>query len=184
MFGNTQEDNTKVQQLVGKKHREQKKDKLKILEMTKNITKEEYKDKISKILVKINETLPKLLSPISIPIYCAQDELREELQVFYMRPQEAILEEKEKKQINLLRLNVKKQMPIVFFTNSIYYDNYNKTLPLGMDVTSKCLLDLRNYELTLAKKDNFKIVKIEEETKMIITKINLYEYEIRKKGKA
>ena len=74
-------------------------------------------------------------------------------------------------------------MPVVFFTNNIYYDNYNKTLPLGMDVSSKCLINLKNYKLTLVKKDNFRIVKIQEEVKVSTTKINIYEYDIRKEEK-
>ena len=183
MFGNVVGDNTKIQLLSGKKHRESRKNKLKILDVTKNLNLEEYKNKILEILKQIDELIPKFSSPVSIPVYCTKEELEENLEVFHIKPEEAILDENGSKQINLFKLNIKEEMPVVFFTNNIYYDNYNKTLPLGMDVSSKCLINLKNYKLTLVKKDNFRIVKIQEEVKVSTTKINIYEYDIRKEEK-
>ena len=183
LFGNVVGDNTKIQLLSGKKHRESRKNKLKILDVTKNLNLEEYKNKILEILKQIDELIPKFSSPVSIPVYCTKEELEENLEVFHIKPEEAILDENGSKQINLFKLNIKEEMPVVFFTNNIYYDNYNKTLPLGMDVSSKCLINLKNYKLTLVKKDNFRIVKIQEEVKVSTTKINIYEYDIRKEEK-
>ena len=72
-------------------------------------------------------------------------------------------------------------MPIIYFTNSIYYNNDNKTLPNGMDISSKCLIDLKQYELQLVEKNNFRLVKVEEENKIATIKVNVYEYELRKR---
>ena len=119
-------------------------------------------------------------SPVSIPLYCVQEELnRENMQIFYIKPEEAIRQEGETKQINLYRINVKRQMPVIYFTNSMYYDNDNKTLPFGMNITSKCLVNLKDYELMLKQKEEFRILRIEEETKVATTKVTVYEYEIK-----
>lgn len=180
LFGNVSEDRTKVRMLAGKKHREAQKDKFKILDITKNVTLEEYKEKILTILKQIQEMMKEASSPVSIPLYCVQEELnRENMQIFYIKPEEAIRQEGETKQINLYRINVKRQMPVIYFTNSMYYDNDNKTLPFGMNITSKCLVNLKDYELMLKQKEEFRILRIEEETKVATTKVTVYEYEIK-----
>lgn len=183
LFGNVSEDRTKVQVLGGKKHRESQKDKLKILDITKNLNIEEYKEKILTILMNLQEIMRKASSPVSLSLYCVQEEPKQEdMQIFYIRPEEAIKQKEQTKEINLYRINLKRQMPVIYFTNGMYYDNDNKTLPLGMHVTSKCLVNLKDYELVLNKKEDFRMLKIEEETKITTTKVNIYEYEIKKKG--
>lgn len=185
LFGNVAGDNTKIQVLAGKKHRENKKDKLKVLEITKNTTLEEYKDKILEILKNLYESFEKSGSLVSIPVYYAAQQKLEELpmQVFSINPEEAIEDKKEEKTINLYRLNIKEKMPIIYFTNNIYYDNHNKTLPLGMNVTSKCLIRLNDYELIQKQKREFRIANLIDEFNIEITNIHVYEYDIRKKEK-
>lgn len=183
LFGNVAGDSTKIQLLAGKKHREVAKDKFKILDITKNLTLDEYKDKMLEILKQIYNVFEKVSSPISIPIYCTADEEinKESMQMCYVKPEEAILEKSGEKQIELYRFNVKKKMPVIYFTNSMYYDNHNKTLPLGMNVSSKCLINLSQYDLTLKQKEDFRITNLEDEFKVKTIKVNVYEYEIRKK---
>ena len=182
LFGNVSVDSTKIQLLAGKKHRESKKDKFKILDITKNLELEEYKDRILEILKQIYNVFEKASSPVSMPVYVvANEDFKENLiQVCYMKPEEAILNSKEK-QIELYRFNIKEQMPIVYFTNSIYYDNYNKTLPQGMDIEAKCLINLAQYELDLKQKDTFRVMNLEDEFKGETLGIKVCEYDIRKK---
>lgn len=185
LFGNVAGDNTKIQVLAGKKHRENKKDKLKVLEITKNTTLEEYKDKILEILKNLYESFEKSGSLVSIPVYYASQQKLEELpmQVFSINPEEAIEDKRQEKTINLYRLNIKEKMPIIYFTNIVYYDNHNKTLPLGMNVTSKCLIRLNDYELIQKQKREFRIANLIDEFNIEITNIHVYEYDIRKKEK-
>lgn len=185
LFGNVAEDSTKVQVLGGKKHREAKKDKFKILDITRNLSFEDYKEKMLELQQEVEQILGKSSSPISVPVYCAvEGELeKDSMQVFWMKPEEAMTAGGEQKEIELYRLNIKEKMPIIYFTNGIYYDNDHKTLPLGMNMGSKCLVNVKDYELELKKKDDFRLVKVEEELKVTTTKVNLYEYDVRKKDK-
>ena len=48
-----------------------------------------------------------------------------------------------------------------------------------MNITSKCLVNLKDYEIMLKQKEKFRILKVEEETKVATTKVNMYEYEIK-----
>lgn len=183
LFGNVVGDNTKIQVLSGKKHRENLKDKLKILDITKNLNLEEYKNKMLDILNNIYEALNKSGSKVSLPIYYVGDkELEEnEMQVFCINPEEMIKENINEKELNMYKLNLKEDMPIVYFSNSIYYDNHNRTLPVGMDITSKCLIKLSDYETILRQKDEFRVTNIKDEIKVSTIKINVYEYDLRKK---
>ncbi len=183
LFGNVVGDNTKIQVLSGKKHRENMKDKLKILDVTKNLNLEEYQDKMLDILNIIYEAIDKSSSPISVPIYYVGDKDLEEnaMQVFCINPEEMLKENINEKELNLYKLDIKENMPIVYFTNSIYYDNNNKTLPLGMDIKSKCLIKLSDYETILKEKDEFRVTNIKDELKVNTIKINVYEYDLRKK---
>lgn len=183
LFGNVVGDNTKIQVLSGKKHRENMKDKLKILDVTKNLNLQEYQDKMLNILNNIYEALNKSSSPISVPIYYVGDKDLEEnaMQVFCINPEEMLKENINEKELNLYKLDIKENMPIVYFTNSIYYDNNNKTLPLGMDIKSKCLIKLSDYETILKEKDEFRVTNIKDELKVNTIKINVYEYDLRKK---
>lgn len=183
LFGNIAGDSTKIQVLAGKKHRETKKDKLKILEVTKSETIEEYKDRMLTILKNLYEAFEKSSSPVSIPIYYSATKQLEEMpiQIFCINPEEAIQEKKEEKTIYLYRLNIKEKMPILYFTNSIYYDNRNKTLPLGMDITTKCIIKLEDYKLEQKQNSEFRIINLRDEFNVETTKIHVYEYDVRKK---
>lgn len=183
LFGNVEQDSTKIQLIGGKKHREAKKDKLKILEVNKNLSLEEYKDKMLEILNNIYKAFEKCTSSVSIPIYYATaDDFSEvPMQVFSIKPEEAMEQYSEEKELNLYRLNVKENMPVIYFTNSIYYDNYNKTLPLGMEVSKKCLIKLSDYDLELKNKEDFRITKLEDDFKAGTIKINVFEYDIKKR---
>ena len=183
LFGNVVGDNTKIQVLSGKKHRENLKDKLKILDITKNLNLEEYKNKMLDILNNIYEALNKSGSKVSLPIYYVGDKELEEnaMQVFCINPEEMIKENINEKELNMYKLNLKEDMPIVYFSNSIYYDNHNRTLPVGMDITSKCLIKLSDYETILRQKDEFRVANIKDEIKVSTIKINVYEYDLRKK---
>lgn len=63
----------------------------------------------------------------------------------------------------------------------MYYDNYNKTLPIGMNINDKCLLSLEKYKMKEIGKENFRVSKLEDEFKIKTKEINLYEYELIEK---
>ena len=49
-----------------------------------------------------------------------------------------------------------------YLFNIIFYDNQNKTLPLGQDLSTKILVDTSKLELKLKGKKEFHIVNFEE----------------------
>ena len=67
-------------------------------------------------------------------------------------------------------------MPMLFFSNIIFYDNSNKTLPVGMNLSTEVMVDLNKIEIecikTLEFNINVNITEFEVQTK----KIKVYEY--------
>ena len=45
------------------------------------------------------------------------------------------------KEVYLYKINIKENTPVAFYTNYVFYDNFNKTLPVGMDISTEILFD-------------------------------------------
>ena len=71
-------------------------------------------------------------------------------------------------------------MPILYNTNIIFYDNFNKTLPEGMNEEQTVLLKNSLYEFEQVKKDEFKTnMYLENEENVEVRKIIVNEYNAR-----
>ena len=76
IFGNIKNDRTKISVHANKRHRESEKDKYKILDVSDNLTLEEYKDKIKKEINIIEKILDNTKAITDIDIYfCSNDKL-------------------------------------------------------------------------------------------------------------
>ena len=188
IFGNLIEDNTKVKKIKNKKHRELPRDKYNILDVNKNTKQIGYKLTLQSIIKNITSALEKGVIPENLPVYKAvlDDKLNnKEINVFNINPEEeikdAMIEDGNK--INLYKINVKEGTNGVAFTNIIFYDNQNKTLPIGMDLSTKILIDLNKLELEEVNTNSFNIAYFENEkdefSKVYIKHIKLIEYNIK-----
>ena len=187
IFGNLIEDNTKVKKIKNKKHRELPRDKYNILDVNKNTKQIGYKLTLQSIIKNITSALEKGVIPENLPVYKAvlDDKLNnKEINVFNINPEEeikdALIEDGNK--INLYKINVKEGTNGVAFTNIIFYDNQNKTLPLGMDLSTKLILNTAKLHLNLLSKKTFKVAKLEDEkddfSEVLVKDVEVYEYEI------
>ena len=187
IFGNLIEDNTKVKKIKNKKHRELPRDKYNILDVNKNTKQIGYKLTLQSIIKNVTSALEKGVIPENLPVYKAvlDDKLNnKEINVFNINPEEeikdAMIEDGNK--INLYKINVKEGTNGVAFTNIIFYDNQNKTLPLGMDLSTKLILNTAKLHLNLLSKKTFKVAKLEDEkddfSEVLVKDVEVYEYEI------
>lgn len=187
IFGNLIEDNTKIKKINNRKHRELPRDKYNILDVNKNTKQIGYKLTLQSIIKNVTSALEKGVIPESLPVYKAvlDDKLNnKEINVFNINPEEeikdAMIEDGNK--INLYKINVKEGTKGVAFTNSIFYDNQNKTLPLGMDLSTKLILNTAKLHLNLLSKKTFKVAKLEDEkddfSEVVVKDVEVYEYEI------
>ena len=101
-----------------------------------------------------------------------------EFGIFNINPENALKKTIDSNKINLYRINLKEKMPITAFSNIIYYDNFNKTLPTGMDISDEVLIDMNAFSFELKRQKLFRINQdidnINVETKIVC----IYEYDV------
>lgn len=188
IFGGISQDATKISKIGNKKHREIAKDKFNILEVNKNTKQIGYKAKLEEVVKIVENALNKVVVTENLPVYKAfvNEKLNQNnFNVFNINPEieiENIIKQKENK-INLYKINLKRGINAISYTNIIFYDNQNKTLPLGQDISSNILVDLSKTELIEKEKLEFKILSFENEkddfSKMTVKTITVYEMDIR-----
>ena len=187
IFGGMSQDNTKISKIANKKHRELPKDKFNILEVNKNTKQIGYKLKLQNIAETIKNALTKVVITEDLPVYKAiiGDTLNQkDINVFNINPENEIKEILHQKgnKINLYKINIKRGTNAISFTNIIFYDNQNKTLPIGQDMSTKMLVDLSKVKMEKTAKTEFKIASMQDEkddfSKVDIKHVTVYEYDI------
>ena len=184
IFGNIKNDKTKISILSNKKHRESEKDKYTILDISDNTTVEDYKEKLEKEITIIEKSLEKTKAIIDMDIYlCSNEKLNlNNIEMFYINPFDAISTENTDK-ISLYKIKVKEGMNIVYNTNIIHYNNFNNTLPDGMNVQNTVTFDMRKYKLDLKKQKIFRINDTEDNFYFREKIVCVYEYEAKNEEK-
>ena len=108
------------------------------------------------------------------------------INVFDINPENEINKaiKEENCKINFYKINLKEGTNIVSYTNCIFFDNQNKTLPVGQDLSTNILVDVSRLNLTLKNKSSFKIVKFENKhddfSKVEIKTVNVFEFDSEK----
>ncbi len=188
IFGSISQDSTKVSKIKNKKHRELPKDKFSILEISKNTRQIGYKLSLEKAVRNIQSALEKTVITEDIPIYKAIDEEKinhNDINIFNINPEKEIKEilKDSGSKINFYKINLKEGTNAVNYTNIIFYDNQNKTLPVGQDLSTKILVDTSKLKLKLKDKSIFRVLQFENEkddfSKTLIKTICVYEYDIK-----
>lgn len=179
MFGGLIEDKTKIKSINNEKHREIEKDKYKILNINLDTDIKTYTENLEGYLALIKESLNKIKSPYDMSVYCINNKKTiDGINIFNMDPKDALKDEltSKKSKITLCKINIKENTPAVFYSNIIFYDNFNKTLPVGMNLSSELVMDVNKLKLEFVKEDvfymNYKVNEFEFATK----EIQIYEY--------
>ena len=179
IFGSLVEDKTKLKSINNEKHREIEKDKFKILNINLDTDIKTYKESLESYLSLIKESLNKIKSPYDMSVYCVNDKKTiQGIRIFNMNPKSALKNELtgKKEKITLCKINIKENTPVVFYSNIIFYDNYNKTLPVGMNLSSEIVLDVNKLKLKFVKEDTFYMNYKVNEFDFATKEIEIYEY--------
>lgn len=189
IFGSLSEDTRKVKKLANKSHREQPKNKYSILRISKATKVVDYKVALNNAIRIINEAIKKnqLGQEVATYKWTTEDKNIDanEINVLNLNP-EAEIEETLKiediTKFNLYKLNLGKGVKAIAFTNCIYYDNQNKTLPEGMDKDTRIIAKISDTDLHLDGKKTIRVGMLEDEkdesSKLVIKTINILEYTI------
>jgi len=181
IFGSVLEDKTKIKILGKNKHREIEKNIFKLLNINDTLSLTDLKNSLEVAKSNLSAIFKKVKAQIDMPLYIGMDSNDsfnfKGLELCKLNAFEAI-KNIENNNISLYRFNIKETMPVIYLTNSVFYDNLNKTLPVGMDIEKKALIDLKLFELDLKTKKQIR-VNTDENGKNIIKNIHIYEYDIR-----
>ena len=187
IFGNMIESNVKVRKINNKRHRELPKDKFNILEINRNTKQIGYKLALQNVIQNIYKALEKGIIPENVIVYKAINNKtlnNKEINVFNLNPENEMKNalENDGNKINLYKINVKEGSKGIGFTNIIFYDNQNKTLPVGMNLSSKLILDTSKIHLKLVDQNSFNVVNFEDSnddfSDYTVKNINVFEYEM------
>ena len=181
IFGNLVEDKTKVKSINNVKHREIEKDKYKVLKINMDTDIKLYVENLESYLSLIKEALNKIQSPYDMSVYCINSKKGiEGINIFDINPETALKNEldSKKSKIILCRINIKENTPALFYTNIMFYDNFNKTLPVGMNLSTEVLVDVNKLKLDFKGEETFYINHKENEFDFTTKEVKLYEYEV------
>ena len=190
IFGGLSEDTRKITKLANKSHREHPKNKYAILRIAKGMKNVEYKAALNNAINIVEEAIEKnkLKQNISVYKWIEEDENIDtnELNVFNLNPEKEIenaLMDTESGKVNLYKMNLEKGVEIVAFSNCVYYDNQNKTLPVGMNKDTRLLANILDTDITLDSKKVIRVGRLEDNddiaSKLIIKTINVLEYTVK-----
>ncbi len=191
IFGSISDNSNRISILANKKHREAEKNMLKILNISKNTDVEEFKARLEKAEQLVSENMEKISTSYDMPIYIAtsNEEMidKKGFSIYHIIPDKALeqVENIVSDKINLYKLELKEGMPLLYYTNIIYYDNFNETLPLGMNVSDKVAIDASRFEFSPKNMFTFRMCEDFTENEVIDTPnvktIMLCEYELKLK---
>ena len=169
IFGKIKQTNNKERTLGNKTHRESPRDKFDILGIKKGLKGVELKRTLEKILKNINSALQKNGLNEDTYVYKVSTEKLDlnSIEVVSLSLQseleEVLKNESEVNKLYLYKIKLPKETKFIAFTNIIFYDNKNMTLPLGMNLSEKILVDLSDINLDEINKKIINKICFEDE---------------------
>ena len=183
IFGGLSEDKTKIRVLAGRKHREIEKNMYRVIDVNKNTSLDRFVEKLKVIVSDIEKALLQIKAPMNLSLYVAEKDInKSNFEIYHVNPEEAI-NDIESTDEHICRINIKKGMPLIFLTNTVYYDNYNKTLPEGMELNDLVLLDNSKFEFLKKRESFFRMNKEVKKFEYQNCDIHVKEYNLKLKHK-
>ncbi len=191
IFGNVEDDNRKLKYIGSKGHRENEKSKFKILNINKKIDVFDFTEKLQTIITYLEGAIPKMSAEYDFSLYKVSqitEKVKEQsFDVYDISVENALTEYKDDGEgaLNLIKLNYKAGLPLLYYTNIIFYDNNNQTLPIGMNLSTSVFLDCKKLKFKLVQKNKFRTNKyFTESNNLVLPKskdVFVYEYDVELK---
>lgn len=171
LFGNLLNEYAKTKKIKNREHREVNRNELNILKINKETNIDELRNNLEKNKKIIINALKKVNSLANMSIYLKDYNLKDELIIGEINPYKII--ENCEDDVNIYEIKVNEGTNILYFTNIIFYDNRNNTLPVGMNLSTKVLLKNPKINLNKLKKEKIYLLKKKDDFKNILRKIEI-----------
>ena len=181
IFGSMNKDKTQISTINNQKHREIPKDKYKVLNINANTEIDMFKENLKNYTKLVEEAFNKITLQNNIAVYKLLQANMNGLEIFNISPIKE-LENIKEDSTTLHKFNLQEGVPILFYSNIIFYENFNKTLPIGMNLSTEVLLDLNQLEMEKINENEFNYNVKRNEFDYEIRKIKVIEYNVKKKN--
>ena len=179
-------DYTTVKKINSKEHRENERNEIAILRINENTTVEEFEDRINHFKKSLESAYNKIYAITSMPVYIKKSDAQNEFilgdinpeNLINENPSKDVIEEREvnfkngakaekdkieEQEIEIVKIDLGNEEHALYLTNIVFFDNQNKTLPIGMDLSSKVVIKLDNAKKKFReKKEIYLIEKIDD----------------------
>jgi len=162
IFGNIEENNSKVKYIGSRSHREIEKSKFKIMNINKKIDIFDFTEKMQSTVNYLEGAIPKINSLYDMSLYklvpISKTIEENNFETYNINVEDELAEFKDDNEgaYNLICLNYKEGMPLLYYSNIMFFDNTNRTLPGGMNLSYKVLIDNKRLGFSLINKTKFR----------------------------
>lgn len=186
-------DYSAVKKINSKEHRENERNAISILKINENTTVEEFEDRVNHFKKALESAYNKIYAITNMPLYIKKSDAQNEFilgdinpeNLINENPSKNVIEEKDvnlkneasgekdktdKQEIEIVKIDLDNEEHALYLSNIVFFDNQNKTLPIGMDLSSKVVIKLDNTKKKFREKQEI----------YLINKINDFEVENRK----
>ena len=169
IFGRIRHTNNKERTIGNKTHREQPRDRISILEIKKETKGIELKKNLEHVIEDLKSAIRKNELKEDMYVYKASyDKLEFDTFLDVSLDPETELnnflkDEKNVNELYLYKIKLPKDTNYIAFTNIIFFDNKNMTLPLGMNLSNKILIDASSLEIKEEKGRKINKLQYEED---------------------
>ena len=186
-------DYSAVKKINSKEHRENERNAISILKINENTTVEEFEDRVNHFKKALESAYNKIYAITSMPLYIKKSDAQNEFilgdinpeNLINENPSKNVIEEKDvnlkngasegkdktdKQEIEIVKIDLSNEEHALYLSNIVFFDNQNKTLPIGMDLSSKVVIKLDEAKKKFREKQEI----------YLIDKINDFEVKNRK----
>ena len=171
-LGNLINEYTSVKKINSKEHRENERNEISILRINEGTSLEEFKDRIKKYKKALDLALNKIYSLGDMPIYIRKEDENNEYILGDINPENLI--DSGNIDTSLVNIEMNNKTNILYYTNIAFYENINKTLPLGMQISSKVLIKSNILKGKRKDFDTIYLLEKQGDFNNIIKKVKIY----------
>lgn len=162
IFGNVENDSRKLKYIGSKSHRENEKSKFKILNINRKIDVFDFTERLQSIVNYLQGAIPKMHSKYDMPLYKVvpiTERINDKsFDIFNMDVENELenYQDNGEGALNLIKINFKEGMPLLYYSNIAFFDNNTQTLPEGMDLSTNVLIDCQKFNFNQISKTKFR----------------------------
>lgn len=193
IFGNVADDSRKLKYIGSRGHRENERNLFKILNINRKIDVFDFTEKLQFVKTYLDGATPKCKAEYDFSLYklCQINEkiLENGFDIYNINLEKALEEFNDDGEgaLNLIKLNYKEGLPLLYYSNIVFFENTNQTLPIGMELSSSVFLDANKLSFELVNKTKFRTNNYFTESKNLILPkakdVFVYEYNVELKNK-